>query len=57
MPPTVTTALVGNVVPVSLLFASASRTAFSISRWAVTRTFLKNWRTPVLRAVVVQLLC
>jgi hypothetical protein len=30
MPPTVMTALVGNVVPVSFLFASASRTAFSI---------------------------
>jgi hypothetical protein len=42
-------ALVGNVVPVSFLFALASRTAFSISRWAMTRSLLKNLRTLVLR--------
>ncbi len=41
---TVTTALAGNLVPVSFRFVSASRTVFSISRWAVTQSFLKNLR-------------
>jgi hypothetical protein len=50
MPATVTTTLVGNVVPVRCLFALASRTAFSIFRWAVTRSSLKNLRTLVPRA-------
>src|SRR5262249_43235382 len=50
MPPTVTTAFAGRLgQSVNSPLAAASRTAFSISRWAVTPNVLRNLRTLVLR--------
>src|ERR1700724_1667434 len=51
MPPTVTTAFAGRRgLSFNCPFATASRTAFSISRWAVTPNVLRNLRTLLLRA-------
>src|SRR5215831_557534 len=51
MPPIVTTAFAGRLgLSFSCPFETASRTAFSISRWAVTPNVLRNFRTLVLRA-------
>src|SRR5262249_30683839 len=45
IPPSVTVALAGNFsLPLSLPSAKAWRTAFSSSRWALTRSVLRNWR-------------
>src|SRR6187399_3178105 len=49
MPPTVSVILAGSAsVPLSRPPATASRTAFSISRWEVTPTVLRNRRMLVL---------
>src|ERR1700730_15250051 len=51
MPPTVTTAFAGRRgLSFNCPFATASRTAFSISRWAVTPNVLRNLRKLLLRA-------
>jgi hypothetical protein len=45
MPPSVTVAVAGSFsFPLSLPSAKASRTAFSISRWALTPSVLRNLR-------------
>src|SRR5258708_31981689 len=50
MPPTVTTAFAGRLrQSFNCPFETASRTAFSISLWAVTPNVLRNLRTLVLR--------
>src|SRR5216684_1553055 len=49
IPPSVTVALAGNrSLPLSLPSAKAWRTAFSISRWALTPSVLRNFRMLVL---------
>ena len=50
MPPSVTVARAGNVsLPFSLPSDRACRTAFSISRWAVTPSALRNYRMLALK--------